>query len=346
MVKSLLEFTRKHEKILVFGAGGGGDALGALMIYLRVKSLGGSPILGSVVWERYPIDPYPGPLPLESLLDAEPIGWSAALVSGGTVAYRYGSELHFQLARVLEAIGERGLFIDLSKGVAGVKQALQDAGEVLEVTGVIAVDTGGDILAVGCEDNLWSPLADAISLAGLYESNIPSLVAVIGPGSDGELPQEMVLRYISKISRKGGLVEISGLSKYEYEYTSGIMEKVYSEASKMPVKAFSGEWGERLIRGGTRKVKLNPITASIFYLDTVKTYDWSRQAQEVIGTRGIGQAKERLNNRCIVTELDLELELSRLREKGSQRSIPIDEIRRELRRRFMLRGCNAVTCPG
>jgi len=345
MADSLSDFVKDHERILVFGAGGGGDALGALLVYFRVKELGGQPILGSVVWERHPVDPYPGPIPLEVVINAEPLGWSSALVDGSSVALRYGREVRFQLARVLEALGEKGVFIDLTKGVYGVASALRDVAEALDVKGVIAVDTGGDILAVGCEDNLWSPLADAVSLAGTVESGLPSLVTVLGPGADGELSQELVLRYIAELARRRALVEITGPARKDVEYISGLIDKVYSEASKIPIIAFQGEYGERRIRGGTRTVKVNPVSATMYLLETSKVYEWSSQAQAVSNTRGIGQAKERLNQHCVVTELDLELELSRLRETGSQRSLSVDEIRRELRRRLMIRGCTAFECP-
>ncbi|MEB3806689.1 MAG: DUF1152 domain-containing protein [Desulfurococcales archaeon] len=341
---SLRSLARRHKKILVYGAGGGGDALGAVHLYMKLKDYGAEPIIGSVVWERFPVDPYPGPIPLETLINAEPIGWSAALVTGESVALRYGYEVKFQLARVAGALGVEGLFIDISKGVAGVAEALRAAREALGVEAVIALDTGGDILAVGCEDNLWSPLADAVSLAGLAEAGLPALVAVHGPGADGELPQDQVLRYISRIAGEGGLIEVSGLSKIEVEYISRIMENIYSESSKMPIYAFKGEYGEKEIRAKTRRVHVNPVTAATFILDANKVYKWSEQAKAVSGTRGIGQAKERLNAYCVVTELDLELELSRLKESPTPRAQTLDEIRRSLRRRLMARGCKAFDC--
>lgn len=344
MYNSLVEVAERHSKVLIFGAGGGGDALGTVHLYLKLKKLGASPIIGSVVWERHPIDPYPGPIPVESLLDAEPIGWSAAIITGKTIAYRFGKEVKFQLAKVADSLGVEALFIDASKGVYGVSEAIKAASEILGVEAVIGLDTGGDMLAIGCEDNLWSPLADAVSLAGMVESGLPSLVAVHGPGADGELPPTTVLQYISRIASNDGLIEVLGLNKYEVNYISKIMENVYSEASKLPIYAFKGEYGTREIRSKTRSVEISPLTATTFLLDLQKVYEWSEQAKVVHGTRGISQAKEQLNKHCVVTELDLELELSRLRESPSYTAKSIDEIRRELRRKFMRRGCIAFDC--
>jgi len=50
--RNLLE-TVRGRKVLVFGAGGGGDVVGALSMYLKVRKMGGTPILGAAVWERY-----------------------------------------------------------------------------------------------------------------------------------------------------------------------------------------------------------------------------------------------------------------------------------------------------
>ena len=342
----LLEAARRYKRILVFGAGGGGDALGTVHLYLRLRELGAEPVIGAIAWERLPVDPHPGPIPLESLINAEPIGWSSAIVTGETRALRWGLEVHPQIARVAGALGVEALFIDASKGAEGVATALKDASEALGIELVIALDTGGDMLAKGCEDQLWSPLADAVSLAGLHQSGLPGLVAIHGPGADGELPPETVLEYASRLARTGALVEVTGLRRIEAEYIRRIMDKVYSEASKIPVHAFMGETGLREIRGGTRRVKVGLLQATTIILDSERVYEWSIPAQEVAGTRGIGQASQRLNKRCIVTELDLENELARLREKPRPEPMSLEEVRRRILQRILRSGCEPIECPG
>ena len=342
----LLEAARRYKRILVFGAGGGGDALGTVHLYLRLRELGAEPIIGAIAWERLPVDPNPGPIPLEALVGAEPLGWSSALVTGETIALRWGLEIRPQIARVAGALGVEALFIDASKGADGVATALVDAAEALGVELVIALDTGGDMLARGCEDQLWSPLADAVSLAGLHQSGLPGIVAIHAPGADGELPAETVLDYASQLARRGALLEVTGLRRIEAEYIRGIMDKVYSEASKLPVRAFQGETGTVEIRGGTRRVRLSLVQATTILLDAEKVYEWSPLAQEVAGTRGIGQASQRLNKRCIVTELDLENELQRLREKPRQEPLSLDEVRRRILQRLVRSGCEPIDCRG
>ena len=53
----------------------------------------------------------------------------------------------------------------------------------------MGVDVGGDVLARGDEQGLASPLCDAVMVAGALRvaGRVKSLLAVIGPGCDGEL---------------------------------------------------------------------------------------------------------------------------------------------------------------
>ena len=342
--ESLIDIAKSYDEILVFGAGGGGDALGALLVWKRLKDLGAKPLLGSVVWERFVIDPFPGPIPLEIMVNAEPLGWSIGLVGPDSFANRYGFQVKPQIARVAKYTGGKTVFLDLSKGAEGLLEALLVAQEELGIDAIIGVDTGGDILAKGCEDNLWSPLADALSLYAIVESGIDSYIVVLSPGADGELSEEEVLHRISEIARQKGLLEVFGLSKGDYLLAKEAAQEVVSEASKIPLRAFEGEYGVIKIRGGTRRVKISPVQSSAYLLDARVVYEESALAKTVAGTRGVGQASQALNEYCIVTELDLEQELSRLKEHGSQRQVTLIEIRRSIMNRLIRRGCKPLEC--
>ncbi len=340
MAGSLEELVAEKRRILVFGAGGGGDALGALALYYKVRSMGGEGLLGSVVWERWRIDPTPGPIPVESLVNARRIGWSLAVVSGETEAVREGYRVRPQIARIAGELGIEALFIDISKGAEGVREALEDASREFGVEAAIALDTGGDILAIGYEDNLWSPLADAVSISGLSRSTIgEKLVAVLAPGADGELPTHQVLEYISYMASRRALVGTYGLSRREYESMRQVEAHVESEASKIPLRAFEGYNGQARIRGGIRSVDITPVSTAIFILEAGIVYSESGMGREVDGTRSVWEARERLNRRCVYTELDLELDLERIKREGLESSASIEEIRREGRRRLLLEGC-------
>ena len=331
-------------KVLVFGAGGGGDVLGAYILYQRLRSLGAHPMLGSVVWERYTVDPVPGPIPLEAVEGPTRAWRSIALVDGSIVAFREGRRVKPQLARLLHALGIEGVYLDLSKGEEGIAEAMKIAVEELGFDYIIGLDTGGDALALGCEDGLRSPLADAVSLAGLYRVRDRSSVAILSPGADGELEWMQILRYISHIAHSGGLIGVYGLNRREYNAAHSVSDVVVSEASKIPLRAFSGEYGEARIRGGMRRVTITPVSASMYLLDTVKVYNWTPLPGLVEGTRSIEEARRRLNDRCIYTELDLEEDLYRLKSAQPKRPMTINDIYHEGRRRLFMEGCRAVEC--
>ncbi len=342
---SLLDIAKNYDKILVFGAGGGGDALGALMIWHKLRRLGANPLLGSVVWERFTIDPFPGPLPLEIMVNVEPLGWTIAWASPESFANRYGFKVVPQIARVAKYIdSKKTVFLDLSKGAEGLLEAFYVAMEELGVDAFIGVDTGGDILARGCEDNLWSPLADAISLYSLAKVEADSYVVVLSPGADGELSEDEILERVSFLASKNGLIEIFGLSKEDYSIGRKAENDVVSEASKIPLRAFEGTYDIIPIRGGTRKVKVSPYQATAFLLDANTIYNSSPMAQLVEGTKGVSQASQVLNWHCIVTELDLEQELSRLKEHGSDRQVTLLEVRRRLLNKVVRSGCSPLKC--
>ncbi|MEB3778758.1 MAG: DUF1152 domain-containing protein [Desulfurococcales archaeon] len=345
MIESLEQLVEANKRILVFGAGGGGDALGAVHLYIKLSNLGAEPLLGSIVWERFILDPHPGPIPIEALIGAERIGWSLALVNGNTKAIRFGRELKPQVVRIAGALGIEALYIDASKGGEGVLQALRDAIDKLGVEAVIGLDTGGDIIARGCEEDLWSPLADAMSLYALASIDRPSLIALLSPGADGELPMDTVLRYISAIASRGGLIGVYGLTRSEYRYMRELSKHTISEASLIPLRAFEGEHGEALIRGKTRRVAINPVSAATFILDPKVIYEWTPLGKAVKNTRSVKDASRALNEMCIYTELDLEEDLSQLSGSTLNEPRSILEIRSLGRQRIIRRGCNPVSCP-
>ncbi|MEB3851028.1 MAG: DUF1152 domain-containing protein [Desulfurococcales archaeon] len=342
---SLAEFVRRYRRVLVYGAGGGGDAVGAVHMYLRVRELGGEPLLAALVWERFPLDPTPGPIPIESMPDAEPLGWSLARVTGETRALRPTGEVWPQVARVAAALGVEAYAVDASKGAEGVLAALEDAVSELGVQAVIGVDIGGDSLALGCEEDLWSPLADAMSVSALARVGAPALLAVQGPGADGELSQETVLDYIAAIASKGGLVGVTGIQASDVPVLERVLEAAVSEASRVPLLAFRGWRGELEMRGGTRRVRVSPVHSTAFLLDPTAVYEWTPLPRAVEGSMGVARARELLNSLCVYTELDLEMDLSRARERGAQQVDPA-ELRARGREALRRRGCRPVACPG
>ncbi|MFZ8794878.1 MAG: DUF1152 domain-containing protein [Acidilobaceae archaeon] len=338
-----LEDLRGVSRVLVVGVGGGGDSLGALILYHKLKALGVRVLLGNVVWERFVLDPFPGPVPLEQVVNAEVLGRSVALVDGSSYVDRHGYRFKPQIVRASEILGEKTVFLDITKGVVGLVEAFDVVSERLGVEAIVGVDVGGDILALGYEDDLWSPLADSISLGALSKTRVPSMIAVLAPGADGELSQQTVLTRISEVAREGGLIGVYGLTRREYRVLRKHLDIFTSEASKIPFEAFEGYAGEKSIRVGSRKVEVNMVSTTLYLLDVSVTYNRSVMAKLVSETRSVEEARRALNRHCIYTELDLEEELYRLRTQGGAitgRSLL--EIRSDGRGRLLLSGCTPL----
>ena len=343
LVVDSLEDLRGVSRVLVVGVGGGGDSLGALILYHKLKALGVRVLLGNIVWERFVLDPFPGPVPLEQVVNAEVLGRSVALVDGSSYVDRYGYRFKPQIVRASEILGEKTVFFDITKGVVGLVEAFNVVSERLGVEARVGVDVGGDILALGYEDDLWSPLADSISLGALDKTRVPSMIAVLAPGADGELSQQTVLSRISEVAREGGLIGVYGLTRREYRTLRKHLDMFTSEASKIPFEAFEGYVGEKSIRVGSRKVEVNMVSTTLYLLDVSVTYNRSVMAKLVSETRSVEEARRALNRHCIYTELDLEEELYRLRTQGGAitgRSLL--EIRSDGRRRLLLSGCTPL----
>ncbi len=185
---------------------------------------------------------------------------------------------------------------------------------------VIGVDVGGDSLALGFEENLWSPLADSIgvsALANTVSQGLKALLAVAYPGADGELPFGYVLKRISEVAEKGGLVGGYILSIEDIEILKKLIGYAYTESSSTPLSVYSGLYGVKSIRFGLRRVFLSPIQITVFMLkpDIVASLSL---AKHLLNCESFVEANEILHRLGVYTEFDLELDVSRaIAEKGS-----------------------------
>ncbi|GBF08889.1 conserved hypothetical protein [Aeropyrum pernix] len=299
-------------RVLVFGAGGGGDALGAVHLYRRLERIGAEPVLGSIVWERRVVDPTPGPIPVGAIEGSQRLAEHAAIVRGWERVERQGVRFTPQIVRAARALGVEAVALGVDGGSMGLAEALDTLARFYGLDAIIALDSGGDALAMGCEEDLWSPLADAVSLSSLMDVKVDvKLLAVHGYGVDGELPRSYVLKRIADVAREGGLVAFTGITRLDAELLENIERDFVSEASKAPLWAFRGEWGGRSIRGGTRVVELDPLQATTAIMDVDKVASITSLPHTVAGSRSIYEANARLNERCVYTELNLEEDLAR-----------------------------------
>ena len=311
-------------KVLVVGIGGGGDVAAAYCVARWVEKVGGEPFLGSIIWERLVRDPLPGPISPEELKGTEKLGEDLWLADGDEVATRAGKEVVPQATELAKATSRKVFLFDLIKGEIGVRRGLEEAIKLTGADLVIAVDAGGDVLAEPEDEEVWSPLADAICLAAVKELKVESWLAIYGPGCDGELPPEKVLARIASVWKRGGNKGGFVLSGDDAEACLKVINSMHTEASKMGVLAALGNYGEHKIRRGSRKLFLSPITATTFFLDAQKVY--SALAEAVKGTKSLEEANERLKALGVYTELELERDVVRL---GGLERVNLEEVKRK-----------------
>ncbi len=329
--------------VVVIGAGGSGDVISAHIVCEILNDLLGIkkclPV--AILWERWSLDPYPGPIPRSLVRNAEVR--KCVYAGPSTYVERCGGKYVFRPHAAVVAEVRRGQVpaITLEYGVHGIVECLRE----LTSSGfryVVALDVGGDILASGYEEALWSPLADSLTLAAA--SRFDSLVAVLAPGADGELPQDYVIERISEVATRGGYVGALGLWKEHAKLYEEIIPKARTEAGRVPYEALLGRLGVRSIRRGTRRIHVTPLSLLIFMLRTDAVIKLNKLAQELRNTRSLAEALKISEELGIPTELHLEIEIAKKYGCGPESlkaNINTLEVRRTVRKKVMSKQAKA-----
>ncbi|HSF02820.1 MAG TPA: DUF1152 domain-containing protein [Solirubrobacterales bacterium] len=286
--------------------GGGGDVVGALAVARVCESLGTPFVLGGVAWERLPIDPHPGPRPLAQIRGGRPLG-EAAVLAGPETATPEG--VAFSEARMAVHLGAETVLIDVAGGTAGAAAGIAGAVTELGCDLLVCVDVGGDVLAHGDEPGLASPLCDAVMVAAALNvaGRVKPLLAVIGPGCDGELTAGEVLARVAELARGGAWLGTWGLAPETAAELDAAAGLVPTEASLQVVRCARGEVGHALIRGGRRSVELGPVGALTFVFDPLAAPPEALALARAVAKAGsIEQGRAALAARGVKTELDYE----------------------------------------
>jgi hypothetical protein len=299
-------------RALVLGIGGGGDVVGALAVARLCEALGTPFELGGVTWERFAVDPHPGPRSLDDVSGGRRIAPAALLADGGTAT---PEGVPFSEARMAGFLERETVLIDVSAGAPAAAAGIAAAADELDCDLALYVDVGGDALAQGGEPGLASPLCDAVMLAaaGRVTGNLDGIGAVFGAGCDGELSPERVLDRVSVLGSEGAWLGTWGLQPAIAEEIEAAAREVPTEASLQPVRALRGETGEVPIREGRRSVPLGPVATLTFFFDLEKALEGELPlARAVADADGLEAANDALNALGVRTELDYER--SRARE--------------------------------
>lgn len=205
--------------------------------------------------------------------------------------------------------------ISIAGPVSDVARELSDYVSKYGIDAVIGIDVGGDVLALGNEDGLYSPLTDSYSVAILSRvqdlTNVPVILGVAGPGVDGELDRDYVLMRISQLASKGAFLGAYGPTRDDLAILEDILSKAITEASGLVFKAARGYHGNVGIRGSTRYVRLDISSSITYYLDLRRAMNDLPLANLVIDARDPWDAMRILNSRGVMTELNFEEEVYR-----------------------------------
>jgi hypothetical protein len=220
------------------------------------------------------------------------------------------SGVAFSEARVAEAIGQETVLVDPSDGPLAVADGLAAAIARLDADLLVLLDVGGDVLAHGDEEGLSSPLCDAVMLAGgvhLARRGTPVLGGVFGPACDGELELAEVLGRVAELAAAGGIAGARWLTAATVALLERVVERVPTEASAQPLRAFRGEVGGTTIRGGRREVELSPLgPLTVFFDVSVALETAARLARAILWCASLEEANDVLHELGVRTELDYE----------------------------------------
>jgi hypothetical protein len=305
-MRSLEDIIRDADRSLVLGIGGGGDVVGALAVGRFCEALGTEFVLGGVAWERFVIDPHPGPRSVDDIRGGRRLGEAALVADEGTTT---PEGVPFSEARMVGHLGRETVLIDVTGGPGAAAEGIAAASDAFACDLAIYVDVGGDVLAHGDEPGLASPLCDAVMLAAALEAadRIEALGAVFGPGCDGELAPGEVLDRVGELAAAGAWMGTWGLTHPAASELEAAARLVPTEASLQAVRCARGETGEAEIRGGRRHVLLTPIGALTFFFDVPAASERAAPlARAVAGAEDLERARDALAALGIRTELDYE----------------------------------------
>ncbi len=287
--------------------GGGGDVVGALGTARLCQSFGAEFVLGGVAWERWPVDPHPGPRGLAEIIGGRRLSAATVLAGPHTTTPLGG---RFAESGMAEFLCTETVLVDIAGGPAATAAGLRDTAAALGCDLLVLVDVGGDVLAHGREPGLASPLCDAVMLAAGIElaAELTVLLGVHAAGCDGELSPAEVLDLIAALSRAGALLGSWGLTPAVCEQIEAACRIVPTEASALGVRCARGDRGMVEIRGGRRTVELSPAGALTYYFDprAAAAAGEVPLAGAVRGAGSLIEAREALAALGISTELDLE----------------------------------------
>ncbi len=141
----MLEFMNE-EKYLVLAAGGGGDIVSAVLLAYILEKYGYRAFAGTVVWERYVVDPEPGPAKLTDIVNSLEKGEGYLVVNGSSYMVRSGRKIKYQAARLSKCTGRKIVIFSIEDGVKGYVDGIRNFMSDNGFKGLIVKNRRGEML--------------------------------------------------------------------------------------------------------------------------------------------------------------------------------------------------------
>lgn len=288
------------------------------------------PAVASYSWDRFVLDPAPGPRRAEDFdgLTQHVAGcWEVT----GQSQLRSGAKSTLTMGAALTE--GRWFLLDPHRGAVGVRQQLEAIAAVVHADEIVGVDVGGDILTHCDEPGLRSPLADSLTLAAMATTDHAVTVVVAGPGLDGELPAALV----DQRCRAAHATSI-GLTIEHFSTVLAVLEVHPSEATALLAGVLDGVLGDVEIRDNGTRLHLTPQRGNAYLLPSESAAAMNPLAQALSTSASLGEASVTTQALCGRSELDYE----HRKASGPAKDRPAEVDERELASRVRSHSVAAV----
>ncbi len=250
----------------------------------------------SYSWDRFMIDPTPGPR-----VRADFVG---LVESGGIAVVRESAALRTgdsTLPRLAGCMDLPLVLLEAAGGAVGMADLIRRAATVFGADELVVVDVGGDVIAEGHESSLRSPLADSLALAAAMRSGIPTRVLIAGPGLDGELSPTEVRARIDELDGS----RVNNLTARDVMPFNEIWSWHPSEATALLAAAAKG-WRGTVETQRDARVNLTDDATRVYEVNA-QALASSSLAGPLLPTTSLEQAEQLLRDRRSgFSELDIE----------------------------------------
>jgi hypothetical protein len=281
---------------LLVAAGGGGDAVAALML---PRPEGDVPAIATWAWDRLMIDPLPGPRGVDDFDGVWQPQPDVNLIRATTTARPPAGST---LPPLAEALATELVLLDPHQGCRGLTKQLWAAARWCEADRLVVVDVGGDVLARPGDPGLRSPLADITTLVASVNTELPTELVILGVGCDGELAPELVFQRLGQLDTPARLA----IDPDRVCVVLPILEWHPSEATALVAMSTLGYRGTVEIRDRGLPVRLDEDAGTAWRLPATKALPPSALTTSVAATTSLEALERVFRDAFSLDEIDYE----------------------------------------